>query len=381
LPHTSITRPATPLPPLPPGCEPRCRGCAHRHLPAGDSERQKYRWLAEKLSPWADRLAPLQTVGDVVRWGYRERVCLKTQWSTGQWRIGMPLGDDDVLDLPACPVHSPRVNSVLAILKPVLPDAARFPLAYYVQSARQLVLVLKSARLPATDWLTPSVSDALQRAGLDGLWLHLHPAVGKKIFNKPGWHLLWGKARSQDSDGLWYGPVGFQQLIPALSGRALAAAADFLAPTHTDLVIDLYSGNGASLRRWQAAGADSIGVELDGEACACAADNVPQAAVLRGTCAQRLPQLSACVQRSPARRCLLYANPPRTGLETAVRAWIGGSCRPQRIACLSCSAGTLRRDLEELRRCGYRVERLLPYDFFPHTYHVETLALLQLQDR
>ncbi len=367
-----------PAPPLPPGCEQRCRGCAHRHLSAVDSERQKFNWLAEKLSPWADRLAPLQTVSGTARWGYRERVCLKAQWHAGQWRIGMPLDDDDVLDLPACPVHSARVNATLAALKPVLPDAARFPLTYFVQSGRQLVLVLKTARIPRVDWLVPPVSHALAQAGLDGLWLHLHPSAGKKIFNKPGWHLLWGKGRSQDDAGLSYGPLGFQQLIPALSLTALDAATAFLAPAHTDLVADLYSGNGASLRRWHSAGADSIGVELNGEACACAADNVAQVPTLRGTCTQRLPQLTAYAQRDGApRRRLLYANPPRTGLETAVSAWVGDTYRPQRIACLSCSAGTLRRDLEQLCHSGYRVEKLLPYDFFPHTYHVETLALLQ----
>jgi len=365
---------------LRPGCEPRCRGCAHRQLSAAQSGQQKSDWLAEKLSPWADRLSPLQAVSGAARWGYRERVCLKAQWFADHWRIGMLLGDDEVLDLPACPVHSPRVNAALAALKPVLPDASRFPLAYCVQSGRQLVLVLKTARLPPTDWLRPQVVDALQQAGVDGLWLHLHPAVGRKIFNKPGWHLLWGKARSRDDAGLWYGPMAFRQLIPALSVKALDAAEQFLSPAHGDLVADLYSGNGASLRRWRLAGADCIGVELNGEACACAADNVPQVLTLRGTCAQRLPQLTAYAQRGAVpRRRLLYANPPRTGLEAAVRAWVGDTFRPLRMACLSCSAGTLRRDLEELCRCGYRVEQLLPYDFFPHTYHVETLALLQRQ--
>jgi 23S rRNA (uracil1939-C5)-methyltransferase len=371
-------KPAAPAPALHPGCEPRCRGCAHRHLSAADSERQKFTWLAKTLSPWAERLAPLQTVSGAARWGYRERACLKARWHGGGWRIGMLLGEDEVLDLPACPVHGPRVNAALAALKPVLPDATRFPLAYFAQSGRQVVLVLKTAVLPATDWLTPQVCNALEQAGLDGLWLHLHPAVGKKIFNKPGWHLLWGKPRSRDDAGLWYGPMAFQQLIPALSVRALDAAADFLAPADPDLVVDLYSGNGASLRRWCLAGADSIGVELNGEACTCAADNVPQVLTLRGTCAQRLPQLTAYAQRTPPPgRRLLYANPPRTGLEAAVRAWIGDTFRPSRMACLSCSAGTLRRDLEELCRCGYRVEQLLSYDFFPQTYHVETLALLQ----
>ena len=375
-------RPPSPAPcpsqPLLPGCEPRCRGCAHRHLSAQDSERQKFDWLADKLSPWADRLAAIHAVCGEARRGYRERVCLKAQWLDSRWHIGMPLNEDNVLDLPACPVHSPRVNAALAALKPVLPDGARFPLAYFVQNARQLVLVLKTAQLPATDWLSAAAVAALRTAGIDGLWLHLHPAVGKRIFNKPGWHLLWGEARSRDDDGLWYGPAAFRQPIPGLAAAALDVAERFLSPEPGDLLIDLYSGNGASLRRWYAAGVDSVGVELNGEACACAANNAPGALTLRGSCSQRLPQLAERAARcsGPGFR-LVYANPPRTGLEPEVCRWLVESCRPARMACLSCSAGTLRRDLDQLCAAGYRVERLLPYDFFPRTYHVETLALLQ----
>jgi 23S rRNA (uracil1939-C5)-methyltransferase len=50
--------------------------------------------------------------------------------------------------------------------------------------------------------------------------------------------------------------------------------------------------------------------------------------------------------------------------------------RPSRIAYLSCSAGTLARDLECFEAAGFRVDGLRGYDFFPLTHHVEVLALL-----
>lgn len=50
---------------------------------------------------------------------------------------------------------------------------------------------------------------------------------------------------------------------------------------------------------------------------------------------------------------------------------------PARIAYLSCSAGTLQRDLDFFEACGYRVCRIIPYDFFPWTAHVECLALIE----
>jgi 23S rRNA (uracil1939-C5)-methyltransferase len=74
---------------------------------------------------------------------------------------------------------------------------------------------------------------------------------------------------------------------------------------------------------------------------------------------------------------LLYVNPPRTGLESEVLGWAVNEFRPERLAYLSCSAGTLSRDLSGLAGAGYAVEALHPYDFFPQTHHVETLALLR----
>jgi 23S rRNA (uracil1939-C5)-methyltransferase len=52
--------------------------------------------------------------------------------------------------------------------------------------------------------------------------------------------------------------------------------------------------------------------------------------------------------------------------------------RPARLAYLSCSAGTLARDLAVFEAADYLVLGVRPYDFFPGTHHVEALALLEL---
>lgn len=104
--------------------------------------------------------------------------------------------------------------------------------------------------------------------------------------------------------------------------------------------------------------------------------NASAAALLRGTCAQRLPQMDAWLHDGSPGQGLFYANPPRSGLEPEVLAWIADSGRFARGAYLSCHPGTLARDLVLLERGGFVVQRLVPYDFFPGTFHVETLALL-----
>lgn len=360
---------------LPAGCQTRCPACAHRDLTPGDSLAQKRDRLSRRLAPWAERLAPVRAVAEEQQWGYRNRVSLRAEWQAGRWRFGV-MRRDEFVPIPDCPIHSERVRAAVALLSRHLPSPGEFRLAFLVQSGAQTVLVLKQAERPATDWLTLALASELAAIGVEGFWLHCFPAVGRNLFSKNGWYLLSGAARSRDEQGFWYGPGAFCQQLPDLHAAALAEGEAFLAPGPGDRVVDLYCGRGLSLERWLKAGAQALGVERGGEALACASLNVPAAGLLRGSCAQRIPQLEAWWRETPRERRLAYVNPPRRGLEEPVTRWLTERARPARIAYLSCSAGTLARDLAQLCEAGYRVERITPYDFFPRTYHVETLALL-----
>jgi tRNA/tmRNA/rRNA uracil-C5-methylase (TrmA/RlmC/RlmD family) len=343
-----------------------------------DSLAQKTSYLKRVLAPWMDRLEPIRAVSGVARQGYRDRVSLNARWDAAQgWRFGL-MRRDELIAIPDCPVHTPRVNRLLALLRRNLPEGSLLPLAYVHVAGGQATLIVKARRIDVG--LLDPLLTALGDSGLDGLWLHLHPAAGRRLFARSGWQLLWGVGQSKGEGGLVHGPTSFQQLLPTLHHDSLDRAAAHLALASGDAVLDLYCGVGASLRRWAEAGATSLGIELSGDGIARAAHNAPQAALLRGTCVQRLPQVQEWWQRQTGSRHV-YANPPRSGLEPELLGAVATQLRPQRYAYLSCSAGTLARDLETLARAGYRVSALVPFDFFPGTHHVEVLALGDLMDR
>lgn len=341
-----------------------------------DSLRQKQDFLAAKLAPWAGALQPVRSLPDAARWGYRARARLGARWMNYHWQFGLEPGDDFIA-IPKCPVHAPVVNAATALLAEALPPPEVFPMRFLVQSGPLITLVLKSSSMPPAEWCASDLTTALAQAGARGLALNLHPAAGGILFAKNGWRTLWGDERAQDAAGLWHGRGAFQQLLPGLHERALDLAEDFLSPSPGDAVVDFYSGIGSSLRRWTRRGAHALGLEFDGEAIECARLNAPGSDLLRGPCAQRLPQLRAWLQERFSATRLAYLNPPRTGLEPEIARWLRAEGRPGRIAYLSCSAGTLRRDLEDLVAAGYEVRAIIPFDFFPQTLHVETLALLE----
>jgi 23S rRNA (uracil1939-C5)-methyltransferase len=69
-------------------------------------------------------------------------------------------------------------------------------------------------------------------------------------------------------------------------------------------------------------------------------------------------------------------DPPRAGCEPSALAELI-RLGPQRLVYVSCEPSTHARDLVSLVRGGYRVRRAAIVDMFPHTYHVESVALLE----
>jgi hypothetical protein len=268
------------------------------------------------------------------------------------------------------------VRRLVALLAERLPPAGSLAVAYLHVCGAQATLIAKAREGEAA--VLGAVVAGLPETGIEGLWLHLHPAAGRRLFSRSGWLHVWGEARSRDADGLTHGPTAFVQALPELHRATLAEARGYLRPGAGVAVLDLYSGLGASLREWRRAGSAALGVEISGEAVELAAVNAPGASILRGTCVQRLPQIRTWWRAQDGAR-VAYVNPPRSGLETAVSEAIASELRPTRLAYLSCSAGTLARDLALLEEAGYRTVTVRPYDFFPLTHHVEALALVELQ--
>ena len=71
---------------------------------------------------------------------------------------------------------------------------------------------------------------------------------------------------------------------------------------------------------------------------------------------------------------VMIIDPPRVGMHKDVvghvLAW-----SPEKIVYVSCNPATLARDLEMLSS-RYAVLEVTPVDMFPHTYHIESVALL-----
>ena len=74
---------------------------------------------------------------------------------------------------------------------------------------------------------------------------------------------------------------------------------------------------------------------------------------------------------------MVVIDPPRVGMHKDVVAQVL-TLRPDTIVYVSCNPATLARDLELLSSV-YAVQKVQPVDMFPHTYHIESVALLTVR--
>ncbi|MCC6215193.1 MAG: class I SAM-dependent RNA methyltransferase [Polyangiaceae bacterium] len=143
--------------------------------------------------------------------------------------------------------------------------------------------------------------------------------------------------------------------------------------------VDLYCGAGAFTLALGATGASGVGVERDGSALR-AAERQRRAAgasgvrFVRGDAASLVDRVGEPGERPD----LVVVDPPRAGARGAVEGLL--RLRPAHVAMCSCDPATLARDLGALVAGGYALEEIVPFDMFPRTHHVETLAWLRVAD-
>lgn len=139
-----------------------------------------------------------------------------------------------------------------------------------------------------------------------------------------------------------------------------------------ETVLDLYSGTG-TIPIWLSDHAGKIfGIEIVPSAVADAEKNarmngVTNCRFLKGDIKEVLPGLNEIID-------VMIIDPPRIGMHKDVVSQVEG-LKPRRIVYVSCNPATLARDLEMLSKT-YQVQEVQPVDMFPHTYHIESVALL-----
>jgi 23S rRNA (uracil1939-C5)-methyltransferase len=183
---------------------------------------------------------------------------------------------------------------------------------------------------------------------------------------------------TEEMEGLQFkiGPKSFFQTNSKQAYNLYKITRDFANISNSHIVYDLYTGTG-TIANFVAHQAKSvIGIEYVEDAIVDARENsklnqIDNTLFYAGDMKDILNQ--AFIDKH-GRPDVIITDPPRAGMHPSVVTAILYAA-PQRIVYVSCNPATQARDIQLLSE-AYEVAKVQPVDMFPHTHHVENVALL-----
>jgi 23S rRNA (uracil-5-)-methyltransferase RumA len=311
-------------------------------------------------------------------WGYRNRIQVKALWEAGraEFAYNEPGEEASFLSVDRCHLAPERMNDLLAEIRERM-NSGPWPSVTGVE--------IKSSRSNGQSLVVLHLDSGKDLAevagGLEELRLRyeLAGAVGFVFDGKRvAKERLFGRDFVEERvRGLTYriGARSFFQVNVGILERVFEDMEEAAAGARADPVVaDLYCGLGTFGMALAGRAREVFGVESGEENIAYLKRNlglnrIGNFAVCEGTSEEWLPEI---LERRPD---VVILDPPRRGIEARMAEGLAQDPVPA-LLYLSCNPTTLVRDLKPLLNGGYELADLKVYDFFPHTPHIECLAVL-----
>ena len=361
-----------------------CGGCSMQHLEVHSQVAVKQRVLEDSL--WHIGKVRAETMLHAIHgqaWGYRHRARLSVRLvpKKGGVLVGFHERKSSfIADMASCEVLPRRISDLIVPLRKLIAELsmpARLPQIELAVGEQVTVLVLRildPLSLPDEDALRGfaaqyGVQFWLQAAGPDSAQPFCPQDAPPLYYSLPEFGVQ-----------IHFRPTDFTQVNHAVNRILVRRAMALLDPRPGERIADLFCGLGNFSLPIASRGAQVLGVEGNAELVRRAEDN----ACNNGLAMRARFQVADLFE---AGSCAvfggndggydkLFIDPPRDGAVEVVKALQEGG--PRRIVYVSCDPATLSRDAEVLVHVkGYRLVAAGVINMFPHTSHVESIALFE----
>jgi len=361
-----------------------CGGCTWQHVSYAAQLDAKRRMVVDALTrighvSGAEDLVD-GTVASPARYGYRNKVELVVDSSTGRPRLGFHrAGSEEFVQVEEClllPEKYRRAPKALGGALRYITGEQDFGLTRVAlrvaANTRDVEIALWGAPGPFPRHpVAATLGQALRSTSLVRV-LVKGPARERRI---AGVEVLAGKGSWRErllGTTMTVSAPSFFQVNTLAAEHLVSRAIDSLAPDGSDRVLDLFAGAGTFTLPLAERAGEVVAVEAASSAVRDLRRNLEDeglwADVIGGDAVRELPDIGHVD--------LALVDPPRAGLHAqAVEAL--ARTQATRIAYVSCDPATLARDTAALAASGFTLARATPIDLFPQTYHVETLALFE----
>ncbi len=360
-----------------PPCEyyAKCGGCSLQHLGLEQQRQVKSDALVDQLQRFGKiEHIPLQAPLLDDSWGYRRKARLGVKWNRhGDLIIGFrEKASPHLTPIQHCAVLIPQLSGLIPSLYGLIPQLESKKSIGHLELAQGdegCAIVVRHLKNLSHHDLT--------------LWQNWAQTQNTRLYFQQGKAETLISPDSESAEELHYQindlklaflPNDFVQVNPAINRKMVAQALEWLAPEAGDRVLDLFAGFGNfSLPVAEKAGS-VVGIEGERALVKRAQDNalangIKNAEFHRADLSQSFKDLAWARERYN----LLILDPPRTGAQNICQQIkLFGA---ERLVYVSCNPSTLARDSAILVQEGYQLEKTCIMDMFPHTTHVESMAL------
>ncbi len=330
------------------------------------------------------------------RWLTPEEINCNQNINDRDFALGMHLPNmyDKVLDIKECFLQSQLSNKILNFTREYFKSKNISIYSTKTHTGLLRNLVIKTAyktKDVMVNLVTSEEDDNLMKSYCDEL-LNVCPEVTTFVnnINKKKASIAFG-----DYEKVYYGKgyiydyIGkfkfrisansFFQTNTKQAERLYLTAKEFADINLDDVVYDLYCGAGTisifvSENAKQVYGFETVESAIKDGEINIAINNIENVKLYTADLNKSF--LNLIEKNNIEKPDIIIADPPRSGMNpTTVKDIIALS--PKRIVYVSCNPATQARDIKLLIEGGYKLLKVRPVDMFPHTYHIENVALLE----
>lgn len=358
-----------------------CGGCSMQHLEARAQVAAKQRVLEDNLKH-IGKVTPELILPAIYgsTWGYRQRARLSVRLvdKKGGVLVGFHEKRSGLLaDMESCQVLPTRISALIRPLRDLIVRLSlrdRIPQIEIALGDQVDVLVLRvlAPLSDADEHLLKAFADThhvqfwLQPKGPDSAHAFYPIDAPALYYTLPEFNIT-----------MPFRPTEFTQVNGTINQVMVRRAIALLDPRPGERIADLFCGLGNFTLPIARRGATVLGIEGSRELVQRARLNaehngLPEASFIESN----LFEITAESFKQLGHFDKLLIDPPRVGAMAVINAL--GTDLPSRIVYVSCSPATLARDAEVLvHDHGYRLKAVGVINMFPHTAHIESIALFE----
>lgn len=359
-----------------------CGGCTMQHLSSANQIQAKQHALLETLKR-IGKVAPNDILPPLMNdsaWGYRRKARLGVKYVQKKDKVLVGFrerGSSFITETTSCPVLHPAVGNKLAALSALIKQFSirdKIPQIEVAIDDENAILIFR-----ILESLSSEDEALLVKFGLEHNFIIYTQSGGPESIKRLNGEPVILSYALPDFD-LHYDflPTDFTQVNTDINRKMIKLAMQLLQTNKNDKVLDLFCGLGNFTLPLASLVKEVVGVEADRDLIERAKQNAlsNQLTNTRYYQADLYQSIEQAWIDETFDKILL--DPPRSGAFEIVQDI--DRFKTDRIVYVSCYPGTLARDLDVfVNNKGFTLESVGVMDMFPHTGHVESIALLTRQ--